>query len=226
MDAKKTHSGGVQGEMSAANLVKKGSIMSSGVSLIAVILALVAMGNILPRFMIPLSIVAISVAFLSRGGSIAARFPDLLPETSRQRSDVSKLGVGLSVEMAGGIIAGILGILALLNIMPLVFAPAALLVFGITMIVASGVVFWFDSLMTGRPGEYGAHGVTGHEMIMASGGLEFVLGLAAFVLGIMSLAGISSVLMTNVGLLSVGFSELITGTAMSARMWSYAPHTT
>lgn len=226
MDTKKLSSGGVHDEMSAANLVKKGSMVSGAASLLAVIFILMAMGNIWPRFMIPVSILAISIAFVSQGGTIAARFSDLLPETSRRRSDVSRLGVGLSVEVAGGIITGILGILVLLNVMPTILAPAALLVFGITMIVSSGVVFWFDSLLTGRSGEYRSYGAAGHEAIMASGGLQFILGLAAFILGIMSLAGISPVLMANIGLLSVGFSELITGSAMTARMWNYSPHIT
>jgi hypothetical protein len=210
-----------ENEMTAAKLVKRGSILSGGASLIAVIFTLIAMGNVWVFPMVSLSIIALGIAFLSEGGTIAARFSELLPETSRRRSEVSKLGAGLSFEVGGGLIAAILGILALLNIAASVLVPVAVLVFGITMIFGSGVVFWFDSLMTGRSGELTSSPGTAHEAIVASGWLQFVLGLAAFVLAIMSLASVSPLLMNRVGLLCVGFSELLTGAAMSVRMWNY-----
>lgn len=211
-------------QVAAARLVKSGSIVSGVASLIAVVITLMAMGNIWTGVLIPLAVIALGVAFLSQGGTIAARFSDLLPETSKRRSEVSKMGAGLSVEVAGGLIAGILGILALLNIMPSVLVPVAILVFGITMIFGSGVVLWLDSLLTGRSGEYAGASSTAHEAVMASGGLQFVLGMAAFILGILSLTGVAPLLMNHIGLLSVGFSELIAGSVISARMWTYAPH--
>ncbi len=222
MDTTKTY-GGTQNEISAAKMVKNGSLISGGASLVAVIFTLLAMGNIWSGALVSLAVIALSIAFLSEGGAIAARFSELLPETSRNRREVSRLGAGLSLEIGGGIIGAVLGVLALVRIMPSVLVPVAVLAFGITMIFGSGVIFWFDSLMTGRSGEYKSVPGFAHEAALASGWLRFVLGLAAFVVGILSLAGVAPIIMNHVGLLCIGGSEMIMGSAMSARMWNYAP---
>ena len=192
---------------------------------VTVVLAILGLSNIMPELMIPLAIIALAASFLFEGGSIAVRFSDFLTETSRSRRDVPKLGAGVTMEVAGGVIGAVLGILVILKVLPPVLTPVAILVYGVTLLFGSGVATWFDSLLTARSGEHEAHGKTAYDAVAASAGVQFILGLACFILGILTLVGISPLIMNLTALLCVGFATLVTGTAVSARMWSYLFHT-
>ncbi len=207
-------------EMAAAKMVRAGSLIGGIAGAAAVVLAIIGLGNILSTLMNHLSIIALGIAFVCEGGAIATRLSDFLTETSKGRREVPKLGAGLTIEVVGGVAGLILGIVAILNVIPLLLTPIAVIVYGVTLAFGSGVASWFDSLLIARAGEHESYGKVAHEAVMASAGVQLVLGLSAVVLGIISLAGISPIVMNLVALLCVGFAELLTGTAISARMWS------
>jgi hypothetical protein len=207
-------------EMTAAKIVRGGSLVSGIAGAVSVILAVIGLGNVLPHLMVPLAIIALGAAFLFEGGAIAARFSDLLTETSKGRSIAPKLGAGLTAEVVGGITGAILGLLALLNVAPLTLMPAAFIVYGVTLVFGSGVSAWLESLLTSRSGEQEKIGRVAHEAVEVSAGVQMVLGVSTVILGILSLAGTSPTIMNLVAVLCVGFAALLTGTAISARMWS------
>ncbi len=207
-------------EMSAAKVVRGGSLISGIAGAGTVILTIFGLSNVMPDLMIPLAIIAVGAAFLFEGGAVAARFSDFLTETSKSRRDVPKLGTGVTVEVAGGVVGAILGILAILKVLPLILTPVAILVYGVTLIFGSGVATWFDSLLTARTGEHEVYSKSAHDAMVASAGVQFILGLAGIVMGIIALVGISPYIMGLTALLCIGFAVLVTGTALSARMWS------
>jgi len=212
-------------EITAAKMVRIGSLISGVAGAAAVILTIFGLGDVRSQLMNHIAIIALGIAFLFEGGAIATRFADFITETNKGRREVSKLGAGLTVEVVGGVTGGILGIIAILNVLPALLTPIAVIVFGVTLVFGSGVATWFDSLLIGRSGEHESYGKVAHEAVMASSGVQFILGMTAVVLGIMSLAGLSPIVMNLVALLCVGFAELLTGTALSARMWSIMLHT-
>lgn len=212
-------------EMAAAKIVRGGSLIGGIAGGVAVILAVIGLGNVMPHLMIPLAIIALGAAFLFEGAAIAARFSDLLTETSKGRSIVPRLGAGLTAEVVGGIAGAILGLLALLNVSPLILMPVAFIVYGVTLIFGSGVAAWLEALLTSRSGEHEKIGKVAHEAVEVSAGVQMILGVSTVILGILSLAGISPSVMNLVSVLCVGFAALLTGTAISARMWSIIFHT-
>jgi hypothetical protein len=212
-------------EMAAAKIVRGGSLAGGIAGGAATILAVVGLANILPQLMIPLATIVLGAAFLFEGGAIAARFSDLLTETSKGRHEVPQLGAGLTVEVVGGIVGSILAILALLKVSPLVLMPIAAVVYGVTLIFGSGVASRLESLLLARTGEHEAIGKVAHEAVEVSAGVQMFLGVSAVTLGILSLVGISPMIMNLVAVLCVGFAGLLTGSAISARMWSIILHT-
>jgi hypothetical protein len=207
-------------EMTAARVVRGGSLASGVAGALTVLLAILGLSSIMPGMMIPLAVIALGAAFLFEGGAIAARFSDFLTETSKSRRDVPKLGAGVTIEVAGGVIGAILGILSILRVLPAVLTPVAILVYGTTLIFGSGVATWFDSLLTARSGEHETFNKTAHDAVMVSAGLQFILGVTGVILGILALVGISPVIMSLSALLCIGFAALVTGTAISVRMSS------
>ena len=212
-------------EIAAAKIVRGGSLIGGIAGAAAVILAIIGLGNVMTHLMIPLAIIALGASFLLEGGTIAARFSDLLTETSKGRTIVPRLSAGLTAEVVGGITGAILGLLALMNVSPLTLIPVAFTVYGVTLVFGSGVAAWLESLLMSRSGEQEKIGRVAHEAVEVSAGVQLILGMASVILSILSLAGIYPPVLNLVAVLSVGFAVMLNGTAVSARMRSIMYHT-
>jgi len=62
------------------------------------------------------------------------------------------------------------------------------------------------------------YGWTAHDALVMSAGVQIILGLTGIVLSILSLIGISPLVLSLSSELCIGFAALVTGTAVSARM--------
>lgn len=196
-------------------VVTGGSLTEAFAGAAAVILAILGLAGALPGYMASVGVILVGVAFLAQGGATAARWSRIVEETrSYDWGNRTDLGGGLSAEIFGGAAGVVLGVLALLGILPVVLIPVSLIVFGGTLLVGSGVTVDLGSV-------YGAHAefsrVT-REASMAASGTQVLVGVGAIVLGILALVGADVLILSLVGLLAVGASILLSGTAVSTRM--------
>ncbi len=199
----------------------KGGSLAEGIAGGAgVALSIIGLASILPHYMIPVSTIALGIAFVFEGGAVAKRFTRLLGETKREWFDVSGLGAGLTAEVVGGITGIILGILTLLNVSPTVLMPAAAIVFGGTLVFSSGISARLDELLIGRMGEDAIFKDVAREAVSASAGVALLFGVTAITLGILAIVGLSPAILNLVALLGVGLSNLLSGAAISTRMLS------
>ncbi len=197
----------------------KGGSLAEGIAGGAgVALSIIGLANILPSYMIPVSTIALGVAFVFEGGAVAKRFARLLGETAKGGFDVSGLGSGLTAEVVGGITGIILGILTLLNVSPMVLMPAAAIVFGGTLVFSSGISARLDELLISRMGEDAVFKDVAREAVMASSGVSLLFGVTAITLGILAIVGLTPAILNLVALLGIGLSNLLSGSAISARM--------
>jgi hypothetical protein len=199
----------------------KGGSLAEGIAGGAgVALSIIGLASIMPNYMIPISTIALGIAFVFEGGAVAKRFAKLIGETAKGSFDVSGLGSGLTAEVVGGITGIILGILTLLNVSPTVLMPAAAIVFGGTLVFSSGISARLDELLIGRMGEDAVFKDVAREAVTASAGVSLLFGVAAVTLGILAIVGLSPVMLNLVALLGVGLSNLLSGAAISTRMLS------
>ena len=197
----------------------KGGSLAEGIAGGAgVALAILGLANILQNYMIPVSTIALGIAFVYEGGAVARRFAWLLGEATKGRYDVSGLGSGLTAEVIGGLAGIILGILALLNVSPTVLMPAAAIVYGGTLVYSSGISARLDEMWIWRTSEYEAYKDVAHEAVWASAGMSLLFGISAVTLGILALVGLSPMYLNLVALLGVGLSNLLSGAAISSRL--------
>ncbi len=204
----------------AAERYMKGGSLAEGIAGgVGVALAIIGLASYLPAYMIPVSTIALGIAFVFEGGTISSRFAKLLSETTKGRYDVTGLGSGLTAEVIGGITGIILGILTLLNVST-VLMPAAAIVFGGTLIFSSGISARLDELLIGRMGADEVFKEVAREAITASAGVQMLFGIAAVTLGILALVGMSTTVLNLAALLGVGLSNLLSGAAISTRMFS------
>lgn len=207
-------------EGSGALYVKGGSLAEGIAGGAGVALAIIGLASIMPHYMVPVSTIALGIAFVFEGGAVARRFTRLLSETTKGWLDVTGLGSGLTAEVFGGITGIILGILTLLNVSPMVLMPTAAIVFGGMLVFSSGTSARLDEILIGRMSEGEVFKDVAREAVSASAGISLLFGVVAATLGILALVGISPVILNLVALLGVGLSNLLSGTAISTRILS------
>jgi hypothetical protein len=197
-----------------------GSLAEGIASGAAIVLTLVALSGIAPEMLLSVAVIVMGAAFLLEGGAISIRFSKLLAETSTSRFDEAELGVGVTSEFLGGVAGIILGILSLLRIAPMVLVPAAVIVYASTLMMSSGMTMRLNALELEGAGETTRFRKIAHEAMTAAAGVEFLLGLAAAILGIIAVVGVYGTVLSLVALLAIGVSGFVTGTAVTARMVS------
>jgi hypothetical protein len=96
-----------------------------------------------------------------------------------------ELGGDVMVDLLCGITGIVLGVLALVGIVPQYLVPSALIVFGGSLLLGGALSMRTRSVQTAAPG--GQTQIVAYPGSAAAGGMEILVGIAAIVLGILSL---------------------------------------
>jgi hypothetical protein len=204
------------------SVVAGGSIAEAIGGVAVVVLAILGLVGLLSQEMAAIAAIGIGAALVLEGLAIATRFSDLVSQAGKSLSDTAKLGGGMGAEFLGGVGGGILGLLALLGIVPMTLTAIALIIFGASLLLSSGVTYRLDLLAS----KLGQTTLSGAQVLaaIAACGVQVLVGVAAAALGIIALVGVSPMILTLVGLLSVGASIVISGSAVSATIASVMQH--
>ncbi len=209
----------IHDKQESAKTVMVGSIPEGLASGSALVLALIGLSGIAPIGMLTVAVLVMGAAFLFEGAAVSLRFSSLLAETSKDRLDRAEFGLGITAEFLGGITGVVLGILSLFQIAPMVLIPSAVIVYGLTLVLSSGVTHRLNAVEIEGMEESTRFKRIATEATTASALLEFVLGMAAVVIGICALVGLYAGL-SLVGMLVIGAAGLLTGAAITSRMVS------
>jgi hypothetical protein len=197
-----------------------GSVAESVAAGATIVLTLIALSGIMVETILPVAVILMGVAFLLEGGAISTRFSKLLIEAGNDRLDRAELGVGVTSEFVGGATGVIFGILSLTRLSLMTLLPVAVLVYGITLILSSGIAVRLNTLEIEGSSASARFKEIAHVATTAAVGIEFVLGLSAVILGIIALSLPYNYTLTLVAMLLIGISGVISGSAVSARMSS------
>ena len=203
-------------------IVAGGSIAEAIGGVGVVVLAILGLAGLLPEELAAIATMAVGVALLLEGIAIVTRFSDLLSESGRSLSEEVKLGGGMGAEFIGGVAGGVLGLLALLGIVPVTLMAIAVIVFGASLLLSSGATYRLDSLAS----RLGQKTLTGGQMVagVAASGVQVLVGIAGIALGIIALVGISPMILILAGLLSAGAAVFISGSAVSGSIATVMQH--
>lgn len=164
-----------------------------------VILAILALVGVVPGILTPIAGIVFGAAFVVEGAAIAA---NLLDEGA-----AAEAGSGVTVELAAGLSAVVLGILALIGVASPTLMGALVITGGAGLILSAGVVSRIQRLEAGA-----AQAIAGSSAAAA----HLLAGLAAVVLGILALTNSgSSAVLSTVGLLVLGGSLTLSGTSIT-----------
>lgn len=187
----------------------------------AVVLSILGLAKIYPELFVAIATIAIGVSLLLKALAITAEFPRLLSETSASTIDT---GGGISVEFIAGATGIVLGILALLGIEFQPLVSIAVIVFGAGLIFGTTIIKSVNELKAQVSGAESSVQKVMHEIVSATMGTQLLVGIGAVVLGILSLIGFTPLVLTLVALLAIGGATLLTGSAVTGRMFSLIKH--
>lgn len=184
-----------------------------------IVLTILALCGVLPRVLTSIGGIVFGIAFMVEGAAIAARQTGIMSQASGATDSV-ETGSGASVELMGGLAAIVLGILALVGVVPAILLSALVVVGGVALILSAGTVQRLNELhasLSSPDAGPQAQSVANLAASNASSG-QFLAGIAAAVLGILGLVGIYPIILSAVGLLVLGAAITFSGTALAGRL--------
>jgi hypothetical protein len=182
----------------AADSEPVGLLTEGAAGIATIVLAIIALAGIATTSLAAIATIVIGVGLMVQGFNTAAdnmRVPIA--------GGFGEFGAEVMVDCLGGGAGIVLGVLALLGVNAAALMPAALIVFGGALLLSGALA------MRPRIGSAGSS---------ATGGVELLLGVAAIVLGILSLVLTMSGVLLLVGFITLGAALLIVSATFGATL--------
>lgn len=177
-------------------------------ALAVIVLAILGLVDVVPIAMLGIATIVVGASLLLQGTKMAAEYSELLVEEGSAEG-LPTVGGGITLEFLAGGTGIVLGILSLFS-HPAELAPAALIVFGGTLLLGGGVAARIEAPAEAAQATSAVAAMIRQSAAVAAGA-QALIGIAAIVLGILSFASINGEVVTLVGLLAVGAGLLMTG---------------
>ena len=172
----------------------------------AVVLAILGIVGLLPNDLAAIAVIGLGVLLLFEGANVGLRYTELLYEAGAiSKSRVTEVSRGIMTEFLGGVAGIVLGIFALLRIVPMTVMSVAVITYGGTLLLTSGESVWLNSFGKENEIVYQLR----RSMGLAAAGAQALVGLAGLVLGILGIVGIAPMTMILIALLAIGASILL-----------------
>ena len=191
-----------------------------------VVLAIIGLAGIEPRFMLAIAAIVVGVSLLFESGAVAADYSQILADSGGSTKVANaEVGGGVTAEMMAGAAAVVLGVLALLDIDPQVLMASAAIVLGAGLLMGAGLTSRLNSVrVLGYAPEHETMQRATRDAVTASAGGQVLIGIAAIVLGILALVGFVPMVLNLVAMLALGAAVLLTGSAVGGRMYALLRH--
>jgi hypothetical protein len=186
-------------------------LLTEGAAGIAVIvLAIIALAGTSAVALASIATIVIGVGLMVQAFNSAAENAKVMIPGTVATPD---LGGEMMVDCLCGVTGIVLGILALVGINAGHLVPSALIVFGGALLLSGAIGMRPKALPMAAPGVEAR--VLAYQGSAAASGMEILIGIAAIVLGILSLIFMSSWVLVLVGFIAVGAALLLVSATFS-----------
>jgi hypothetical protein len=210
----------IREEKRAMEFVAGGSLAQGIAGTGAIALSIIGLAGVFTPFMAAIATILVGVALLFEGGAVGARFSTLMHDTGGGRLGAVELGSGMTAEFLGGVAGIILGILSVMGLFPMVLVPVAAIVFGGALLVGTGVTMRLNDLEIERVCDSQESRHVARAAVRSATGVQVLAGLGSIALGILAVLSMVPMVLALVAMLSVGFSNMLSGSAVTGRMLS------
>jgi hypothetical protein len=199
-------------------MISAGSLAEGIVGAASGAVAIIGLFGIYPEALLAFATIGAGTALLLEGGAVAGMMSVWMHEAGEGRIESAELGGGMVVEFLGGCTGVVLGVLSLLGVRPSILLPAAVIVLGITLLLASGVTARMNTAGIRSLAQNDYVREAGRQSVHAAAGAQLLIGMGALALGIIALDGVSPITLSLAAMLGLGVSDLLNGTAMATRI--------
>lgn len=202
-----------------------GGMVEALCSLAVIALAIAGLAHVFSPVLAGIAAIVFGVALMCADAGVATCFSRFTRgELHTERSQPT--GV-LGVEALGGLAGLILGILMLVNLVPVVLSAVAVIVFGASVIIGGAARARMASRAASRLGWVEEDLVLLQETHAAAIGGRALVGVAAIVLGIIGVVfsatlPATTLVLALVGLLCLGVGGVLSGSALSGQAMASA----
>jgi hypothetical protein len=208
-----------------ADDVEPVTLLTEGAAgLAAIVLAIIALAGVSPGALIAIAAIVIGVGLMVQAFNSAAEQSNMMTMMTTAMAapagvSRAEFGGSVMVDCMCGLTGIVLGILALVGINPAHLLPPALIVFGGALLVGGAACMRPTVRSSTVPA-----GVAGSEpravvaypgSSFAASGMEILIGLAAIILGIVSLLVAGTGILVAVGFIAVGAALLLASATFS-----------
>jgi hypothetical protein len=193
-----------------------------------IVLAIIALSGVHDLTLAGIATIVFGVALLIQGGTMLTEYTRIsFPTGAAVGVEEIGSGGGLSALFLVGAAGIVLGILALLNIHAEILIAAAVIAFGGGLLLSSNSVWQLyrtkrTAYRVGTMPQSSSAETLASEMAAGSGLMQCLAGLAAVVLGILSITGTANpVVLALTGLLVLGSTVVMTGGTLSATVMGF-----
>ena len=206
-----------------------GGVMDAIGGIATAVLAIIGLAGWRPELLAGVATIVFGAALLIQGGTLLSEYSQVFtPAGALQTASDAFGGDGLAAMFPVGIAGVVLGILALLGVASYALTSISVIAFGAALMLSAQSVRRLyrmqAELRRASVGAYPVREFLAGEMASGSAGIQFIAGLGALVLGIIAVvmaATMRSEMLTLVGLLIVGLTNIISGSTLSGLVLSF-----
>lgn len=201
-----------------------GGLVDAVGGIATVVLAIVGLAGVRADILAPIAVIVFGAALLIQGGAMLSDYAQIsLPAGV----SAEQFGIGgLSALFLVGAAGIVLGVLALVGIVPMTLTAASVIAFGGALLLSSNSVRQLYLLrstsMRAGVAQAGPHFIAG-EMASGSAGVQLLAGLTAIVLGILAITGINPLTLVMSALIVLGATIVLSGSTLSGIVLGFMP---
>jgi hypothetical protein len=197
----------VQGSSFPTEAEPFGLLSEGAAGIAAIVLAVIALAGISAAPLASIITIVVGVGLMAQAFNSAAERSKAMAAGASASQSV-EVGGEAMVDLLTGVTGIVLGILALVGINAVHLVPAALIIFGGALLLSGAIEMMpRPAAITSTAG--GQTQIASYQGPVATGGLEIMVGIAAIVLGILSLIFMSSWVLVLVGFIAIGAAMLM-----------------
>lgn len=212
-----------QTDVMATERIGYGGFIDAAGGIATMVLAIVGLTGTSATMILSVVTIIFGAALLIQGGAMLSEYARIIFPVGAKSASLDHFGGGtLSSVFLAGSTGVVLGVLALLGNFPTMLSSIAIIAFGAALVLSSNAVLNLQQLRVATMRSAEPHAHTGGEILAAematgSAGIQALAGLAAIVLGILSVTGnvANPVAIGLVALLGLGATLVMTGTTLS-----------
>lgn len=198
----------------AAEMMTAGNMVEALIGAGVVVLAILAILNVLPIILLSIAVIGAGVGMLFQGSAISGEYSALM--SRYDMGDLQHMNLqGTKVEALTGSAGIALGVLSLIGLIPVLLTAISAITLGVGLLISYRSLTRLNKLKIMHSGADEHAQSIARGAVKGASAVHMLVGIGATALGILAVIGVSPMILTMIALLGIGGATLLSGLAVS-----------